>query len=166
MTTKVITSAEQTILPFSQVKEWCRVTATNEATTLQLLIDAAIQQAEDVTWWSLRAKQIEATWINRPDEVKLPGAPIESIDKIEVYVSDEWEESDDAIEVVDMNDWIEVVTTYPLRITFTTGAYNSPMINMLMQDLIIAKWESRPEDSPAVDHILKRLAKHRNHVTS
>ena len=166
MTTKVITSAEQTILPISQVKEWCRVTSTNEVTTLQLLIDAAIQQAEDVTWWSLRAKQVETTWTNRPDEVKLPGAPIESIDKVEVFVNDEWEENNDAIEVVNMNDWIEVVTTYPLRITFTTGAYNSPMINMLMQDLIIAKWDSRPEDGQAVDHILKRLAKHRNHVTS
>ena len=108
---------------------------------------------------------MEITWLEKQEQVKLPGAPIESIDKVEVYDGTSWTEDEDAIDAINMNDWIDVMTTYPLKITYTVGAYDSPMVNMLMKDLVIAKWESRPEDGPQVDYILKRLAKHRNHVT-
>lgn len=169
MTTSVISTQEQTLLLLNQVKRWCRITSTSEDTTIQDLIDAAIEQAENVTWWSLRAKQIMVTYADVPEEIKLPGAPIESIDKVEIYEDDVWtdytSDYEDIMSVIDMNDFIEVHTTYPLRVTFTTGVYNSPWVNMLMQDLIIAKWESRPEDSQQVNHILKRLAKHRNNAT-
>ncbi len=165
MTTKVISTQPATILPLSSVKEWCRIGSGSEDGILQSLIDAVIQQGEDVTWWSLREKQMEITWLEKQEQVKLPGAPIESVDKVEVYDGTSWTEDEDAINVIDMNDWIRVVKRHPLKITYTVGAYDSPMVNMLMKDLVIAKWESRPEDGPQVDYILKRLAKHRNHVT-
>ena len=165
MTLRVISTQAATILPLSSVKEWCRISGSAEDATMQSLIDAAIQQGEDVTWWSLRVKQLEVTYPKGQQEIKLPGGPIDTIDKIEIYDGEQWGEDDDALEVIDKNNWIEVIKTYPLRVTYTTEAYSSPMINMLLQDLIIAKWESRPEDSEQVNHILNRLSKHRNNVT-
>lgn len=73
----------------TEAKLFCKVSGTAEDDLFTILIKSARQAIEKYTQSSLGTKELYATWLNMPDDMKfeLPYGPIQSVDA--VYIIDE-----------------------------------------------------------------------------
>jgi hypothetical protein len=130
------------------------------------LIAEARRKAEDALGRSLIVHSWQIETFNTSGVIYLPMPPHNEITTVEYYDGEDWVELD-----YDNGDWeqyglnelsITVSTAYsPIRVTFTTTAYDMGDIDRIMMELISVWYDHRPDMESLESRVIEKLGKHK-----
>lgn len=158
---KDVTSSITEPITLTEIKEYLRVSHSNDDDLLEELITAGRLKFEDVTWKSVVPHDFILTFDNEETEFPLPSPPIDDVTSVSWWDGEEWTEldnSDDYYVLGEYDKTIQVLYYYDnrLKVEYSTlGDDRKEYLNLIKEWIHSVYFNASADEE---DRVVKRMA--------